>query len=591
MNMFKEVADIKTSDELNLPTPKITYDIVSVKPTATQEELVQELSDRATKIHSGSVDPSTDNMLKITGDGRKLGLDQRAINPNLPDEPQTKVNACINNIFKIWEENKEDKLTQLVFCDISTPKANKKAKEPEEIKENVAKSTDNPDLELEDEEEIDFESLTHQEREELFDENPFSVYEDIREKLIEKGVPPEEIKFIHEAKTEAQKKDLFAKIRSGDVRVMIGSTAKCGAGMNVQDKLIALHDLDAPWRPGDLRQRSGRIERQGNQNKEAFVFRYVTESTFDAYLWQTLENKQKFISQIMTSKSPVRSCDDLDEVELAFAEIKAICAGDPQIKEKMDLEVEVGKLKLLKSSHMNNQHKLEDRLLQFYPQQIAENKDYIERFKQDIVTLAENTLEIPQEQEEEAIFQPMTIKGDVLTDKDNASASLQGIISDMKPKEPVEIGSYRGFTMHLSYSEFSKEHTLSLRGAMSHTVTLGSVPKNNLKRIDNALEEIPKRLKGVEVQLENLQNQQEQAKIEVLKPFPHTEELNEKSQRLAVLDKKLALAGSRGEKPIPEEGEKIAKARPSIMQALKEAKGKGDITGKTPEKKSEKTER
>lgn len=597
MSMFKEVADIKTSEELDLPTPKITYKNVSVEPTQIQEDLVQELSDRASSVHSGKVDSTVDNMLKITGDGRKLGLDQRTINPNFPDEPQTKVNACVNNVFKFWDENKEDKLTQLIFCDISTPKAPRKAKSKEKEADtelNVAKNPAQPKGEAPEEEEfeeIDFEDMTHQEREELLDDNPFSVYEDIRAKLIEKGVPPEEIKFIHEAKTEAQKKDLYAKVRSGDVRVMIGSTSKCGAGMNVQDRLVALHDLDAPWRPGDLRQRSGRIERQGNQNEEAFVFRYVTESTFDAYLWQTLQNKQKFISQIMTSKSPVRSCDDLDETELAFAEIKALCAGNPQIKEKMDLEIEVGKLKLMKSSHETNKHRLEDNLLQFYPQKIAENQNYIERFKEDIVTLGENTPKIDPENEGEAIFSPMTIKGDVLTDKDNAGAVLLAACKETKSKEPVEIGTYRGFSMHLSVENFGKDHILTLRGAMSHPVTLGSDPKGNLQRIDNALAMVEKRLEAVELQLENLINQQEVAKVEIEKPFPQAEELKEKVARLEVVDKELNMGASKNEKPIPEEGEKIAKGRSSILQALKEAKGKGEIAPKTAEKKSEKTER
>lgn len=379
MAMFKEVADIKTADELNLPTPEVIYETVVAKPTEIQQELVQELSERAARIHNDRIDPSIDNMLKVTSDGRKLGLDQRVINPMLPDDENSKVNTCVNNILRIWEDGKDEKLTQLLFCDLSTPKGSTKA-------DKVAKaggSTING-VELHALEDALPDDVTAPQA-------AFSVYEDIREKLIAKGVPAHEVAFIHEANTDARKKELFARVRKGDVRVLLGSTAKCGAGMNVQDRLVALHDLDCPWRPGDLTQRSGRIIRQGNENEQVKIFRYVTEDTFDAYLWQTVENKQKFISQIMTSKSPVRSCEDIDEAALSYAEIKALCAGNPLIKEKMDLEIEVARLKLLKANHQSTKYRLEDNLLKHFPESIEKYKGYIKGFEQDIATLAEHT--------------------------------------------------------------------------------------------------------------------------------------------------------------------------------------------------------
>ena len=358
MNLFREVADIKTADQLHLPTPEVEYHNIVAKPTVQQQEMVKALSERASLVHSGSVDPSQDNMLKITSDGRKLGLDQRIISPLLPDEPGTKVNQCVDNIMQIWRDGEADKLTQLVFCDISTPQTRPTKK--------AAKALDNPTLHaLEQAVPLDA------------PEPAFTVYEDIRQKLIAQGMPAEQIAFIHEANTEVRKKELFSKVRTGQVRVLLGSTAKMGAGTNVQDRLVALHDLDCPWRPGDLAQRKGRIERQGNQNPLVHVYRYVTEGTFDAYLWQTVENKQKFISQIMTSKSPVRSCDDVDETALSFAEIKALCAGDPRIKERMDLDVEVSKLKLMKADHQSKQYRLEDQLLKYFPEEIEKNKGFI----------------------------------------------------------------------------------------------------------------------------------------------------------------------------------------------------------------------
>lgn len=521
MAMFKEVADIKTADQLNLPTPKANYHTIAVKPTEIQEEMVRDLSDRAADIHANKVDPSVDNMLKITSDGRKLGLDQRIVNPLLPDDENSKVNACINNIYNIWDKGTSEKLTQLVFCDISTPKG-RKAQE-QRVAETGHKTINGTELyALED-------GLTGVEANYTA---TFNVYDDIRDKLVAKGVPSHEVAFIHEANTEVRKKELFAKVRSGDVRVLIGSTAKCGAGTNIQDRLVALHDLDCPWRPGDLTQRAGRIERQGNMNDEVDIYRYVTESTFDAYLWQTVENKQKFISQIMTSKSPVRSCEDVDEATLSYAEIKALCAGNPKIKEKMDLDIDVAKLKLLKANHQSNQYHLEDNLLKYFPENIEKNKGYIKGFEQDLKTLSEN---MPAEGE----FLPMVIKGNTFIDKDKAGTALLETCKEVKGKNPMEIGSYRGFTMYLSYDGFYNEFHLNLKGAMSHIAKLGTDARGNLTRIDNALANMQSRLKAVTDQLDNLYKQQEAAKSEIGKPFPQEQELKDKISRLTILDAEL----------------------------------------------------
>lgn len=521
MAMFKEVADIKTADQLNLPTPKANYHTIAVKPTEIQEEMVRDLSDRAADIHANKVDPSVDNMLKITSDGRKLGLDQRIVNPLLPDDENSKVNACINNIYNIWDKGTSEKLTQLVFCDISTPKG-RKAQE-QRVAETGHKTINGTELyALED-------GLTGVEANYTA---TFNVYDDIRDKLVAKGVPSHEVAFIHEANTEVRKKELFAKVRSGDVRVLIGSTAKCGAGTNIQDRLVALHDLDCPWRPGDLTQRAGRIERQGNMNDEVDIYRYVTESTFDAYLWQTVENKQKFISQIMTSKSPVRSCEDVDEATLSYAEIKALCAGNPKIKEKMDLDIDVAKLKLLKANHQSNQYHLEDNLLKYFPENIEKNKGYIKGFEQDLKTLSEN---MPAEGE----FLPIVIKGNTFIDKDKAGTALLETCKEVKGKNPMEIGSYRSFTMYLSYDGFYNEFHLNLKGAMSHIAKLGTDARGNLTRIDNALANMQSRLKAVTDQLDNLYKQQEAAKSEIGKPFPQEQELKDKISRLTILDAEL----------------------------------------------------
>ena len=551
MNLFREVADIKTADQLHLPTPEVEYHNIVAQPTEQQQEMVKALSERASLVHSGTVDPSQDNMLKITSDGRKLGLDQRIINQALPDEPGTKVNQCVANIMQIWRDGEADKLTQLVFCDISTPQATPSKK--------AAKALDNPTLHaLEQAVPLDE------------PEPAFTIYEDIRQKLIAQGIPAEQIAFIHEAKTEVQKKELFAKVRTGQVRVLLGSTAKMGAGTNVQDRLVALHDLDCPWRPGDLAQRKGRIERQGNQNPLVHVYRYVTEGTFDAYLWQTVENKQKFISQIMTSKSPVRSCDDVDETALSFAEIKALCAGDPRIKERMDLDVEVSKLKLMKADHQSKQYRLEDQLLKYFPEEIEKHKGFIQGFEADLETLAAHP-------HPEDGFAGMEIRGDTLTDKENAGAALLDACKEVKNSEPVQIGSYRGFAMSVTFDAWRQEYTLLLKGQMTHRASLGIDPRGNLTRIDNALSQMPQRLEATKAQLDNLYQQQAAAKEEVGKPFPYEDDLRVKSARLVELDTLLNLDGRSRSQP---ESVIAKSARPSVLDSLKRP-----VPPRCPEKK------
>ncbi len=436
------------------------------------------------------------SVLRITSDGRKLGLDQRIINPMLPDEPETKVNKCVANILKIWKEGDSEKLTQLVFCDIATPSG---------------KSNDGSE------------------------DAPFTnIYDDIRRKLISGGMASEQIAFIHNAKTDIQKKELFAKVRSGQVRVLIGSTQKMGAGTNVQDRLIAIHDCDAPWRPRDLIQRKGRIERRGNMNPKVHVFRYVTNATFDAYLWQTIENKQKFISQIMTSKSPVRSCEDVDEATLSFAEIKALCAGDPRIKERMDLDVEVSRLKIMKADHQSKQYRLEDNVLKHFPEQIQQAQGFIAGLTTDIQTLNQH----PHPAEG---FAGMEILGAAYADKAEAGTALLDAIQDVTDEEPVNIGHYRGFGLSARFTGFA--HKLSLKGAVSYNVELGTDARGNLTRLDNALNKLPERLADYETTLANLLQQQEAAKSEINKPFQYEEELRMKSVRLAELDAKLNIGG------------------------------------------------
>ena len=551
MNLFREAADIKTADQLNLPTPTPVYHNEVSQPTALQKQMVQELSERAAKVHAGSVDASTDNMLKITSDGRKLGLDQRVINPDLPDDPNSKVNRCVDNIHRIWQDGQAEKLTQLVFCDLSTPKG--KAAQSGRI---AAKGTDSPELHA-------LEAAIDAETEP--EEPPFTIYDDIREKLVARGIPREQIAFIHEANTEVRKKELFAKVRSGQVRVLMGSTFKMGAGMNVQDRLVALHDLDCPWRPGDLEQRSGRIIRQGNRNKEVHIYRYVTESTFDAYLWQTVENKQKFISQIMTSKSPVRSCEDVDETALSYAEIKALCAGDERIKEKMDLDVDVARLKLMKASHQSQQFRLEDNLLRHFPEQIRQNESFVEGFTADMQTLAGHPHPVDG-------FAGMEVKGDLLTDKDNAGAAILEAFKDAKGMEPVPIGSYRGFAMSLTVEDFGRDFILTLRGKMNHRVTLGKDARGNLTRIDNALNAMPDRLQNVRNTLDALTAQMETAKAELGKPFPQEDELRTKSARLAELNAELNIDDRTPMEQMAEDAPAVQSAkaeRPSVLAKLK----------------------
>ena len=552
MTLFKEAADIKTSDQLNLPTPTPIYHNEVAQPTEIQKQMVQELSERAARVHAQLVDPGTDNMLKITSDGRKLGLDQRIINPDLPDDPNSKVNRCVDNIHRIWQDGQADRLTQLVFCDLSTPKTGATGAKAAKA---AGGNLDSPELHA-------LEAVIGQDAAE---EPAFTIYDDIREKLVSRGIPREEIAFIHEANTETRKKELFAKVRSGQVRVLMGSTFKMGAGMNVQDRLVALHDLDCPWRPGDLEQRSGRIIRQGNRNKEVHIYRYVTESTFDAYLWQTVENKQKFISQIMTSKSPVRSCEDVDETALSYAEIKALCAGDERIKEKMDLDVDVARLKLMKASHQSQQFRLEDNLLRHFPEQIRQNESFVEGFTADMQTLAGHPHPVDG-------FAGMEVKGDFLTDKDNAGAAILEAFKDAKGMEPVPIGSYRGFAMSLTVEDFGRDFVLTLKGKMNHRVTLGKDARGNLTRIDNALNAMPDRLQNVRNTLDALTAQMETAKAELGKPFPQEDELRTKSARLAELNAELNIDDRTPMEQMAEDAPAVQSAkaeRPSVLAKLK----------------------
>ena len=552
MTLFKEAADIKTSDQLNLPTPTPIYHNEVAQPTEIQKQMVQELSERAARVHAQLVDPGTDNMLKITSDGRKLGLDQRIINPDLPDDPNSKVNRCVDNIHRIWQDGQADRLTQLVFCDLSTPKTGATGAK---AAKTAGGNLDSPELHA-------VERLIDKENP---DEPGFTVYDDIREKLVARGIPREEIAFIHEANTETRKKELFAKVRSGQVRVLMGSTFKMGAGMNVQDRLVALHDLDCPWRPGDLEQRSGRIIRQGNRNKEVHIYRYVTESTFDAYLWQTVENKQKFISQIMTSKSPVRSCEDVDETALSYAEIKALCAGDKRIKEKMDLDVDVARLKLMKASHQSQQFRLEDNLLRHFPEQIRQNESFVEGFTADMQTLSAHPHPVDG-------FAGMEVKGDLLTDKDNAGAAILEAFKDAKGMEPVPIGSYRGFAMSLTVEDFGRDFILTLKGKMNHRVTLGKDARGNLTRIDNVLNAMPDRLQNVRNTLDALTAQMETAKAELGKPFPQEDELRTKSARLAELNAELNIDDRTPMEQMAEDAPAVQSAkaeRPSVLAKLK----------------------
>ena len=510
MSMFKEVADIKTSDQLQLPVPAARFETVVVPPSEHQKTMVQQLSERASAVHSGTVDPSVDNMLKITSDGRKLGLDQRLLDPLLPDDPGSKLNACVRNVLRIRQEGCSQKLTQLIFCDLSVPRQ----------------------------------------------DGGFSVYTDIRAKLLAAGVPEQEIAFIHDADTEVKKKELFARVRAGQVRVLIGSTQKMGAGTNCQDRLVALHHLDVGWRPSDMTQRNGRIIRQGNRNKEVQIYQYVTEGTFDAYLWQTLENKQKFISQIMTSKSPVRSCEDVDEQVLSYAEVKALCAGNPLIREKMDLDIEVARLKVLKADHQSRRFRLEDRLLQYFPAEIGQQQAAIRGLASDLQTLAQHPIPTGE-------FAGMTVGKTNFSEKEKAGAAILAACKAKTDDAPVMLGSYRGFGMELSFDAFSREFQITLQGKMSYRVSLGPDARGNLLRLDNALDGITKRLQVTRQLLEDLQTQKLAAEAELAKPFPQEDELVQKSARLAQLDAQLNMEASPGEEKTDEH------PRTSVREELK----------------------
>lgn len=484
MAMFKQVADIKTADMLDLPIPEVEYHNIAVKPSQVQKEMVASLGERAEKIRGGNVDSSVDNMLKVTNDGRKLALDQRMMNPMLPDEEGSKVNACVNEVFRIWEENSDKKLTQLLFCDLSTPKG----------------------------------------------AGEFSVYTDIRQKLSERGIPESEIKFIHEADTEAKKQELFKKVRRGEVRILMGSTQKMGAGTNVQNKIIASHDLDCPWRPADLEQRAGRTVRQGNENPKVGLYRYVTEGTFDAYCWQLVEGKQKFASQIMTSKSPVRSCEDVDATALSYAEIKMLAADNPHIKEKMDLDIQVQKLRLLKSNYLSEKYELEDKLIKYYPTTIARTKETIAGLEKDISLAKEHPKPLDD------TFVGIEVKGISYSEKAEGGQKIIDACKEMTSPDPVPLGKYRGFELELSFDTFEKAYQVKIKGSLSRSVSLGTDAVGNITRIDNAIEKIPERLEEKSRELSTLEQQFATAKAEVEKPFDKEEELTEKTNRLNVLN-------------------------------------------------------
>lgn len=484
MAMFKQVADIKTADMLDLPVPEVEYHNIAVKPSQVQKEMVASLGERAEKIRGGNVDSSVDNMLKVTNDGRKLALDQRMMNPMLPDEEGSKVNACVNEVFRIWEENSDKKLTQLLFCDLSTPKG----------------------------------------------AGEFSVYTDIRQKLIEHGIPESEIKFIHEADTEAKKQELFKKVRRGEVRILMGSTQKMGAGTNVQNKIIASHDLDCPWRPADLEQRAGRTVRQGNENPKVGLYRYVTEGTFDAYCWQLVEGKQKFSSQIMTSKSPVRSCEDVDATALSYAEIKMLAADNPHIKEKMDLDIQVQKLRLLKSNYLSEKYELEDKIIKYYPTTIARTKETIAGLEKDILLAKEHPKPLDD------TFVGIEVKGVSYSEKAEGGQKIIDACKEMTSPDPVPLGKYRGFDLELSFDTFEKAYQIKIKGSLSRSVSLGTDATGNITRIDNAIEKISERLEAKSRELSTLEQQFATAKAEVEKPFDKEEELTEKTNRLNVLN-------------------------------------------------------
>ncbi|MBO0468549.1 DEAD/DEAH box helicase family protein [Enterococcus plantarum] len=528
MSMFKEVADIQTADMLDLPTPIAHYETIVTKPSDIQKEMVASLSVRASDIQRGGVDPRDDNMLKITSDGKKIGLDQRLINPLLPDDPNSKVNTAINTIAQVWTDTKKERLTQLVFSDMSTPHYN----------------------------------------------DEFNIYDDVKNKLIARGIPAHEIAFIHDAKTDIKKKELFAKVRKGKIRILLGSTAKMGAGTNVQDRLLVLHDLDCPWRPSDLEQRAGRIVRQGNKNKEVFIYRYVTEATFDAYLYQTIENKQKFISQIMTSKSPVRSFEDIDEATLNYAEIKALCAGNPLIKEKMDLDVEVAKLRLLKSDHQNQKHRLEDKLMKDYPRQIEQTKKMIENYKLDISYL----------QTQKDVPFSLEIHGVQFPEKINAGEALKKAASKVTSDQPVRVGTYRGFDIHVVFDSFRYQHHLKFTKNNTYTIELGTDPTRNISRIENTFANVERYLTESETKLESINQQVTHAKKEVARPFAQEDLFEEKNTRLIEIESLLNLEITEADEQASlEDVTMSAKTKPmSIINQLNTDKRPATLTKQTP---------
>lgn len=483
MAAFKQVADIQTADMLHLPVPKANFHTEVIKPSELQQEMVKGLAERAEKIRAGGVDPHVDNMLRITNDGRKLALDMRLINPLAADDPNGKVAVCSRNVYKIWEQTKEQRSTQLVFCDLSTPTK----------------------------------------------DGSFNVYDDLKKKLMEQGIPEDEIAFIHDADSEAKKKALFAKVRTGQIRVLMGSTQKMGAGTNVQDRLIALHDLDCPWRPSDLQQRLGRIVRQGNENEEVEIFRYVTEGTFDAYLYQLVENKQKFIAQIMTSKTPVRVADDVDETALSYSEIKALATGNPLIIEKCNLDMEVAKLNMLKASYLNQRYSLEELVLREYPADIARITERIVGYEKDVALAAAH----PKGQEG---FCGMVIEGKQYAEKEDAGKAILDVCSKMTGSDAVLLGEYRGFSMVLAYDGISNEYRITLKGTLSHTVALGADVFGNITRLDNTLENLPGSLQAEKNSLEETKGQLENARAELDTPFAREEELAEKTARLNELN-------------------------------------------------------
>ncbi len=516
MAMFKLVADIKTADMLHLPVPEVQYHNIAVKPSEIQKRMVESLGERAERIRGGGVSASVDNMLKVTNDGRKLALDQCMIDPLLPDEDGSKVNACVGEVYRIWSETADQKSAQLLFCDLSTPKS----------------------------------------------DGSFNVYDDIRKKLIARGIPADEIKFIHEADTEAKKQELFKKVRRGEVRVLIGSTAKMGAGTNVQNKLIASHDLDCPWRPSDLEQRAGRTVRQGNENPVVGLYRYVTEETFDAYLYQLVEGKQKFASQIMTSKSPVRSADDIDETALSYAEIKMLATGNPYIKEKMDLDIQVQKLRLLKSSYLSEIYALEDKIIKYFPQQIAVKTELISALESDLATAQEH----PKPADDR--FVGIEVKGAFCSEKAEGGQKIIDACQQMNSPDPITLGTYRGFGLELSFDTMERTYKVKIRGAASRTISLGTDPAGNITRIDNAIEKISDNLEAVKAELEGLEKQFEVAKEEVKKPFSKEQELKEKTDRLNVLNGLLNVDKRDNElaDDAPDEGEELPDRNPKELE-------------------------